>query len=122
MQKAARRRAAATAWHSTNPSGLRAGPPPPCRKGRNRGCWEPRGRVHCRNTGAMLSRRKCRAWPQSDRASSVSILKRPGVKRVRRILVLAGVLPRGVYFVAGPTLILLVFGLVDVGTRKKIRY
>src|SRR6266581_1563621 len=122
MQGAARRRAAATAWHSTNPSGLRAGPPTPCCKGRNRGCWEPRGRVHCRNTGAMLSRRICRAWPQSDRASSVSILKRPGVKRVRRILVLAVVLASAVYFVPVPTLILVACGLIDVGRHKKIRY
>src|SRR2546430_13456471 len=74
MQGAARRRAAAAAWHSTNPSGLRAGPPPPCCKGRNRGCWEPRGRVHCRNTGAMLSRRMCRSEEHTSELQSQSNL------------------------------------------------
>ncbi len=58
----------------------------------------------------------------SDRASSVSILKRPGVKRVRRILVLAVVLASAVYFVPIPTLILVACGLIDVGRHKKIRY
>jgi aspartyl/asparaginyl beta-hydroxylase (cupin superfamily) len=52
----------------------------------------------------------------------VSILKRPGVKRVRRILALAVVLTAAVYFAPVPTLIFVACGLIDVGRHKKIRY
>jgi aspartyl/asparaginyl beta-hydroxylase (cupin superfamily) len=52
----------------------------------------------------------------------MSVWKQPGVKRVRRVAVFAVVIAPALYFAPLPTLILIAFGVLDVGRHRKITY
>jgi aspartyl/asparaginyl beta-hydroxylase (cupin superfamily) len=52
----------------------------------------------------------------------MSFLKQPGVKHIRRVVVLAVFLVPALYFVPIPTIILVLCGVLDVSRHRRIRY
>jgi len=63
-----------------------------------------------------------RGRPRQHVIDGMNFLKQPGVKRVRRVCVLAIFLVPALYFVPIPTVILILCGLLDVGRHRRIRY